>query len=301
MQRTEPLFIVNPAAGNGRAVRAVSTIAGAFRGPARIVETTGPGDAEEIARAAADAGAGPIMAVGGDGTVHEVLNGVMRAGTRPPVGIVPVGGGNDLARGLGLPSNPASAARAAWDEDTGQIDVGLCNDRYFFNVGGVGLDTTVAQAVNRKRGGLAHGKAGYIAQALVELSRYANREYTLRLDDREIASRSLLIAVANGRYFAGGMKICPHADPTDGWLDVCIGGDLTRLETLGLMPAIYLGWHGRHRKVAFHRVRSARIDGPEGTAVQLDGEISATLPAEFSVLPCALRIVGWRGGSGRYV
>jgi diacylglycerol kinase (ATP) len=235
------------------------------------------------------------MAVGGDGTVHEVLNGVMRTATRPSVGIVPVGGGNDLARGLRLSSTVAKATRAAWDDCASPIDVGLCNDRYFFNVGGVGLDTTVAQAVNRKRGRFAHGKIGYIAQALVELSRYDNQEYTLQLDGREVASRSLLIAVANGRYFAGGMKICPQADPADGWLDVCIGGDLTRLETLGLMPAIYGGWHGRHRKVTFHRVRSVRIDGPGGAAVQLDGELSASLPAEFSLLPDALRIVGWQG------
>lgn len=299
MERTQPLFIVNPAAGNGRAARIATTIADAFRGPADIVATSGPGDAERIACESAEAGASPIMVVGGDGTVHEVLNGVMRAAARPPVGIVPVGGGNDLARGLRLPTDPIAAARAAWDDVATPIDVGRCNDRWFFNVGGVGLDTTVALAVNRRSGRLTHGKLGYIAQALVELSRYTNRDYTVRLDDRQITTRSLLIAVANGRYFAGGMKICPDADPADGYLDVCIGGNLSKLETLALMPAIYVGWHGRHRKVAFHRARTVRIDGPTGAEVQLDGEIGATLPAEFSLMPGALRVVGWRGPAGR--
>ncbi len=290
---TRPLFVVNPRAGNGKAARVMARAQGAFRGPAEVVHTTGPGDAEQLALQGARDGFAPVVSVGGDGTIQEVVNGLLQVPEPPPLAIVPAGSGNDTVRTLRLPTDPIAAVRLAWGEAGGSVDAGRCNDRHFLNVAGVGLDTQVALAVNAKTGRLARGKLGYIGQALLELRRYENPEFTIRLDDRELTTRSLLVAVANGRYFAGGMEICPEADPADGMLDVCIGGDLTHGEALLLLPAIFVGQHGRHRKVTFHRVRTLTIARPEGLEVQLDGEILETLPATFRVVPGALRVMGW--------
>jgi YegS/Rv2252/BmrU family lipid kinase len=299
MTTSHPLFVVNPAAGRGKAMRAMDQIGAALPGGAEVVLSRGPGDTESQAFRAAAEGFGPVVAVGGDGTVLEVVNGLMRVPSPPALGIVAAGSGNDAARSLGIPRDPVAAARLAWSEQAGAVDLGMCNGRYFLNVAGVGLDTVVAAAVNAQRGRFRQGRAGYVAQALRELRRFDNPPFTIHLDDRTIETPSILLAVANLRYFGGGMKIAPHADPTDGLLDLWIGGDLSRKEALVLFPAIYAGQHGRHPKVSHHRVTSVRIESPLPLQVQLDGEILDTLPAEFRIVPRALRIAGWPVSSPR--
>jgi diacylglycerol kinase (ATP) len=293
MADARPLFIVNPAAGNGRAASALANAS--FTGPADIVHTSAPGDAERLTHQATLDGFSPVVAVGGDGTVQEVVNGLMRAPQPPPLGIVAAGGGNDAVRSLRLPKNHNEAIRLAWSSHSRPIDLGRCNDRYFLNVAGVGLDTQVAAAVNASDGRFAHGKAGYIVQALKELRHYVNAAYRITLDGEVVETEAILVAVANLRYFAGGMKIAPNADPTDGLLDVWIGRNISRLEALMLFPAIFAGQHGRHPRVTHHRVKSVTIESDTPLDVQLDGEIVETLPATFDVVPSALRIAGLRG------
>jgi diacylglycerol kinase family enzyme len=181
-----------------------------------------------------------------------------------------------------------------WSGVSGKIDVGVCNGRYFLNVGGIGLTTNVAVATNARRSRFSGGKMAYALEALTELSRYTNPDFVLRLDESVVPTRSLLVTVANGRYFAGGMKISPQADLSDGLFDVCVSGDLSRAEALALLPALYGGWHARYHKVQFYRASTVRIEGPPEMSVQLDGEIVGTLPAEFRIVPRALRIAGWR-------
>lgn len=296
MASPRPVFIVNPAAGNGRASAAIERIRAAAGGAAEIVMSRGPGDAETQAFTAAAEGFGPVVAVGGDGTIHEVVNGLMRAPVPPVLGIVATGSANDAARSLKIPRDPVLAARLAWSDRADAIDLGCCNDRSFLNVAGVGLDTVVVAAVNAQTGRFARGKAGYIVQALRELRQFENPSFVIRFDGQVIETRSLLLAVANLKYFGGGMKIAPQADPEDGLLDLWIGGDLSRRETLALMPVIFAGQHGRHPKVSHHRVTSVRIESAVPMQVQLDGEVIESLPAEFRVVPRALRIAGWPRG-----
>lgn len=293
MSNQRPLFIVNPVAGNGRAAAAMERIRSAVGGTAEFMLTRGPGDAETQAFQAATEGFGPVIAVGGDGTIQEVVNGLMRSPNPPPLGIVAAGSSNDVVRSLGLPRDPVRAARLAWSDRAEAVDLGSCNGRHFLNVAGVGLDTIVVAAVNAQQGRFARGRTGYIVQALRELRRFENPVFTIHLDDRMIETPSTLLAVANLRYFGGGMKIAPQADPTDGLLDLWIGGDLSRREVLALMPAIFLGQHGRHPKVTHHQVASVRIESAVPLQVQLDGDILEALPAEFRVVSRALRIAGW--------
>jgi diacylglycerol kinase (ATP) len=194
---------------------------------------------------------------------------------------------------LGLPSDPAKATRLIWSGVSGHIDVDTCHGRYFLNMGRAGLDTKVAMATKGRRGWLSGSKLAYALAALQELARSTNTEFILELDGQRVPTRSLLVAEANGRYLGGGMKMCPEADLTDGLLDVCVSGDLSRVEALALLPAMYRGWHVRHHKVNFYRASTVRLEGPRDVHVQLDGEIMGTLPAEFRVVPHALRIVGW--------
>jgi diacylglycerol kinase (ATP) len=268
-------------------------IRAALGGAAEIVETRGPGDAEAQAMRAAAEGFGPVMVVGGDGTIQEAVNGLMRSPSPPPLGIVAAGSSNDVVRSLRLPRDPVKAARLAWSDRADAVDLGMCNDRYFLNVAGVGLDTVVVAAVNARPGRWSRGRSGYIVQVLRELRRFENPAFTISLDGRAIETPSTLLAVANLRYFGGGMKIAPEASPVDGYLDLWIGGDLSRREVLALMPAIFLGQHGRHPKVSHHRVTCVRIECAVPMEVQLDGEILEALPAEFRVVPRALRIAGW--------
>lgn len=288
-----PIFIVNPISGKGRALRAMDRIRAAM-GAMEMRQTSGPGDAETLAMQAAREGFGPVIVVGGDGTIQEALNGLMQVPDPPPLGIIGAGSANDVVRSLRLPRDPARAARLALDGRSEAVDLGMCNERYFLNVAGVGLDTVVVEAVHTRPGRLGRGRMGYIMQALRELRQFENPRFTIRFDDQVIETPSTLLAVANLRYFGGGMKIAPEASPSDGLLDLWIGGDLSRKEVLALMPAIFLGQHGRHPKVRHRRVTSVRIESQAPLRVQLDGEILEVLPAEFRVVPGALRIAGWQ-------
>lgn len=186
---------------------------------------------------------------------------------------MPAGSGNDVAQILRLPRDQIETIHLAWSDRQGRIDLGTCNGRCFLNVAGVGLDTKTAAAVNRSASRLSRSRVGYIWPALAELHRYENPECVIHLDDQVLTKRCLLIAVANLRSFAGGMKICPDADPTDGWLDVCIG-DLSHRETLMLTPVIFIGQHGYHHTVTFDRVKTLRAECPVGIDVQLEANCS---------------------------
>ena len=271
----------------------------------RLLETRERGQAEELAADATHRGHDRVIAVGGDGTIQEVLNGLMADGRgpdggAPELGIVPAGRGNDVARGVGLsPNNPVGSVPIAAGDRTQPLDVGRAVDesgavRHFGAAGGVGFDAQVAwiMAVNRKA--WMRGEAGYFLATLNELRRYRNRDLrlTLRGDgaDRVVEQRSLFVAFANGPFYGGGMQICPGASTNDGWLDICIVGDLSRLEALRELPGIYKARHVNNPRVEIVPVRALRIEGDGETRVHLDGEPFGGLPLEVSVLPGAVSV-----------
>jgi diacylglycerol kinase (ATP) len=303
-----PLFIVNPIAGSGRAHGLMPHIEAWMadqRIDGRVIETRERGQAEQLAADATDQGHDRVIAVGGDGTIQEVLNGLMATGhgpdgAPPQLGIVPAGRGNDVARGVGLsPTDPMDSLAIAAGDRTQPLDVGKATDegdvaRHFAAAGGVGFDAQVAwtMAVNRKA--WMRGEAGYFLATLNELRRYRNRDLrvTLRGDggERVVEQRSLFIAFANGPFYGGGMQICPGASTNDGWLDICIVGDLSRLEALRELPGIYKARHVNNPKVEIVPVRGLRIEGDGQTRVHLDGEPFGGLPLEVSVAPGAVSV-----------
>jgi len=251
------------------------------------------GEAESLASNAVRDGRDRVIAVGGDGTVQEVINGLL-AGSRGELGIVPLGTGNDLARSLGLPAEPASAWKVAMGRHARQVDAararnGAGQERWFASAGGIGFDAQVAAAMVRRRGWQA-GKAGYVLTTLAELRRFANRPVTITLDDETLSRSVLFVAIANGAYYGGGMKIAPGAEPDDGRLDVCVVGDISRLTALREMPNLYRGTHVRNPAVSMHTARTIRIDGDASTRIHLDGEPFGTLPLDVRIAPGVLSV-----------
>jgi diacylglycerol kinase (ATP) len=310
---TAPLLIVNPAAGGGRALHLEPWLHHRLQragSGARMIETREPGHARELARHAAEGGHDRVVAVGGDGTVQEIVNGLLEASSPLGLGILPSGNGNDLARSLRLPTRPEQGMTVALGDRMTTIDVGRATRgdgatgvvRHFTAAGGIGFDAQVASAMAGRRRRWQQGRIGYALSTLWELQRFRNREVSVVLDtaegERTIERRVLFVAFANGMFYGGGMQICPSADLSDGWLDLCVVGDISRLEALRQLPGLYRGRHVGHPAVEFIRARSASISGDAGTRAHLDGEPFGGLPLRVEVVPMALQVATPLGRTG---
>ena len=311
-----PLFIVNPIAGSGHAHGIVPRLEAWLREQgieARLIETREPGHAERLAAAATDLGHDRVIAVGGDGTIQEVLNGLLASGVGadggpPAMGLIPAGRGNDLARSVKLPIDPMVCLPIALGPTTHPFDVGRATGqdgthRYFGAAGGVGFDAAVAYAMAVHRRFWMRGEAGYFLGTLNELRRYHNSELRITLvgdgEDRVVSQRFLFVAFANGPFYGGGMQICPNAETDDGWLDVCLVGDLSRLAALRELPGIYQAKHLKNPQVEIVHARTVRIEGDATTRVHLDGEPFGNVPVEISLLPGAVSVAVGDGASAQ--
>jgi len=295
---------VNPTAGGGRAGRLVWWLRdrlGAFP-DAELRVTARAGEAQQLAREGTAGGARRVVAVGGDGTVQEVANGLLDAGGGGALGIVPVGTGNDLARSLALPADAGEAWRVAIGPQTAATDVGRARnaegrERWFVSAGGIGFDAQVAAAMASSRGRRAT-RAAYLLTTLAELRRFENRRVRIAFDDEALERKVLLVAIANGAYYGGGMRIAPDAKADDGLLDICVVGDVSRLTALLQLPNLYRGTHVRHPAVTMRTTRTVSIDGDGVMPAHLDGEPFGHLPLRVELVRGRLEVaVGGQSGS----
>jgi diacylglycerol kinase (ATP) len=292
-----PVIIVNPTAGSGRGRRLVPWLREQLTAipGAELHVTRDAAEPETLAAAAADRGCERVVAVGGDGTVQAVLNGLLRAARGTELGLLPVGTGNDLARSLGLPVVAEDAWRVAIGPSIRRIDVararnGEGRQRWFASAGGIGFDAQVAAAMANRRGWQA-GRAGYLLTTLAELRRFENRRITMTIDGDRTEHQVLQVAIANGAYYGGGMRIAPDAQPDDGRLDLCVVGNISRLTAIRELPNLYRGTHIRNRAVSMHVVaRSVLVEGDAATRVHLDGEPFGGLPLEVVIERAALSV-----------
>jgi diacylglycerol kinase (ATP) len=308
---SEPaLVILNPAANGGRASRLAAWLATSVAaGDRRLVITARAGEAEELAARAAADGWRRVVAVGGDGTVQEVVNGLTHdlAAPRPVLGVVAAGSGNDLARSLRLPAGRHQALAVAMAAAPIAIDVAEAADatgrrRRFASAGGTGFDAQVAHAMARPRARWQRGRIGYLLSTLAELRRYRNARLHLTWQEEaggalEADLNVLLVAFANGAYYGGGMRIAPAARLDDGQLDLCIVGDISRREAVRQLPGLYRGNHVRHPQVRMARACWLEIDG-EHAAVHLDGEPFGQLPLRVTVRRRALDVAAPTDAAG---
>jgi YegS/Rv2252/BmrU family lipid kinase len=282
--------IVNPTSGGRRAMRCWQQVRPILAEAGWHIEesvSSQRGHARELATAST---AQVVLAVGGDGTAHEVANGILESRRGAILAVLPVGTGNDFARAMGLPRDPLAAAAALVRARPRAMDVGQVNGRYFLTISGVGFDGEVARQVNawpKVFGGVAM----YTLGILKMLVTYRPVDVTISLDGTTERERLFLIAVGNTAWNAGGMWLVPAARPDDGVLHVVIAGPLTRLETLSVLPKVFSGRHLTHPKVRQTQAREIHVTGAVPLAIQADGESVGTLPALFRIHARALNVL----------
>jgi YegS/Rv2252/BmrU family lipid kinase len=297
IERKPPLIIVNPAAGGGRAGGFWRRCAeGCAAMALEVVETRRRGDA---ANYAAQAGDRLVVAVGGDGTAHEVVNGLLRrpSGILPRVGFLQRGTGADLRRSLPSPYRAEEVAAWLATDRWRVIDVGRVGTstgrRYFINVADAGIGAEVVRRAARGPA-LMGGTANFLAGAVISLLTHRNTLIRLRLDDGPVLSRRIrTVAIANGAYLGGGMWIAPKARLDDGRFDVVTIGDVSRTLGIRSLPMLYRGTHGQLAQVEFDRARRVEIDSEQPIGVEADGELVGNTPAVFEIVPGALQVIDW--------
>jgi diacylglycerol kinase (ATP) len=265
----------------------------------QIVDTTGPseiangkpdqpGSGVYLAKKAVREGADIVAAAGGDGTIREVVNGLV--GTKAILGVLPMGTGNDFSRTLGIGTDLDRAIQTLIFGSPQLIDLGQSLRGYFINVAGCGFDAVVAQRINHGFKYL-RGTAVYVAAVGQTLISYRPKPITLEIDGVTHKEIITLCAIANAQSYGGGMRIAPNADLTDGQFDVVLVGNVSKLEFIATFPRVFKGTHIHHPKVKILRGTEVRILSETPMPILADGEEIGFTPIEFKVVPKAIRVM----------
>jgi len=289
------LIIVNPQAMHGETARltpVIEKLLGSI--PHDMVETTSPGHAVELAANAT--GYDVVVAVGGDGTVHEVLNGLMRhpAETRPALGVLPTGSGNDTCRTLGIPFDVSEATLILATGEQVRFDVGECNGIYFNNSFAAGLDAKVtAKAVEYKVTKHRSGMWLYLSALLhVLVNDLAPFEISLGFDgETPSPATTLIIAVTNGPTYGGGFKITPDAVFDDGLFDICRIDNIPKAEAFMRLPFVVIGKHTKMKPVHMSRGKRLTVVSQTPFEGQIDGEVMIESAYDIQIFPAAMTVI----------
>jgi len=287
LNRGRWLFIVNPVAGGGRAVKQLAhleTLLRRFGLDYRVMLTNNPGHAVTLAADRLLQGFEKICVVGGDGTLHEVVNGIMRTGRQQRVrlGILPLGGGNDYARTLGIPADWEQALDLYINGRVTMVDVGRVEKTWFINALGIGLDARVAwhaQHIHK-----LNGLPRYLLAVVRSLAEHPSVSVDVRLDDDLFRGRYLLLSIGLGRFCGGGFQLNPHADTHDGLFDLCFVDAMSTAKTMTLLPLGISGKHITRREVRCTRSKLVEVRSRTPLPVYMDGELPVLRD------PCRLRI-----------
>ena len=293
------LVILNPAANRGKMAHYREIVRNRIaQEHAEYVETTRQGEAKILARHAAEEGR-PIVIIGGDGSIHEVINGILSSRRRVPLGIVAAGSGNDYAwNTLQLPHNPSEAIDRAFTGRLVDVDAGIVNEEYFANSFSVGLDANIAVAAERlKMLPFMSGSRLYYSATLQQLLfGYHHCPWlTLLLDTEppageQQAQRYVLLAVTIGPTYGAGFRINPSADYCDGLFDICSIRYIPLLRALKLLPIVQKGEHTHLPEATFYRTKWVYIQAQQPVNVQMDGEIRTATSYDVRILPGALLV-----------
>lgn len=283
-------FIVNPAAGNQYALKVQTMLKQELdkRGiECRFVRTEKPGHATDLARQAASADdCTGVVSVGGDGTAFEVACGLMNTGV--PMGIIPAGTGNDFIKTVGLPKKPLDALEFILTHDARPVDVGGLNDRLFLNVCGTGFDVTVLDYTTAAKK-YCRGLLPYLIGLIRGIAHYKPVYVRFTADGHTEEREVLICSIANGRFFGGGIAICPEASADDGLLDLVIAEHQPRWKLPFLVPSLLMGGIDKFSFTTHKRCREVEIYS-KGMRLNIDGEITNIDSAKFSVLQGALKL-----------
>ncbi len=290
MPSREIALLTNPTAGKGRGEkvrdRAVARLRGTGLG-VRSLQGRDASEALDLARQCVADGVDALVVCGGDGMVHVAVQAV--AGTGTPLGIVPAGTGNDVARYFDLPRKDPDAAVdrvVAWH--TRSVDLARSGSQYFVTVLAAGFDAVVNERANRMT--WPKGQMRYNIATLAELRVFEPLPYTLQLDDRQVQLEAMLVAVGNGPSFGGGLRITEGAVLDDGFLDVVIIKPITKPDLVRTYPKLFKGTHIHHPQYEHHLVRSVTVAAP-GIVAYADGERFGPLPLTVECAPGALTVL----------
>ena len=290
-------IIVNPYAGRWEARAAIPAIEQACQEIGldyELVVTAEPGHGIALARQAALQGYSPIVCAGGDGSISEVMNGLVQAageGVAGPLGIIPLGSADDFADMLGLEKTVQAACRVVQAGHTRAIDVGCVNGRYFDNNSAIGLEpmvTITAQAMHHLK-----GTPRYILAALKAILRHKPWHVRMAWDDGAYEGPITLVSVGNTRRTGGAFWMTPRAEMDDGYLDFVFVGQTGRLKLLRLMPTTFDGSHVDRPEVTYKRTTRLTIECDSPTPIQADGELfeRAATHIEYTILPGRLQVI----------
>lgn len=290
-------LIHNPASAGGKGARLARKAAALLAAEGMDVApraTTGPLHAADLAETLAKEGHDLVLVIGGDGTISEAAEGLLRSGSRATLGLLPGGTGNSLLRDFGPVDLAASARRIAARGapralDAGRVTWGAAEARHFVNVFGVGFMAKVCDLANRRYKWMGH--AAYSWAVFPEMARLRAPPTRLVLDGRIVEEPLALVAVCNSAHTGGTMRIAPMAKPDDGWLDVVALRDVGRPGLLGLFPRIFTGSHVHDPRVLVARAKSIRIEPAEPSPLLADGEVYGETPCHVEALPGALRVL----------
>ena len=287
----EIALLTNPTSGKGRGARARAAVLGRFTDAGYAVRDLQGRDADEaldLARGAVADGVEALVVVGGDGMVH--LGAQVLAGTGTPLGMIPAGTGNDVARLLGLPrADPVAAADRVIGGRVRSIDLARSGAAYYVTVMCAGFDAVVNERANEMT--WPRGQMRYNLATLAELRTFQPLPYTLELDGRTLRTEAMLVAIGNGPSFGGGLRITEGARVDDGLLDVVIIKPMSRATLVRTYPRLFRGTHTTHPQYEHHLVRSVTVAAPD-IVTYADGERFGPLPLTVECVPGALRVLG---------
>jgi diacylglycerol kinase (ATP) len=295
--------IVNPAAGRNTTYQRWPGIQSLLKRSGLSFDfqfTEAKGHGIVLAKEAASDGYCYLVAVGGDGTIHEVANGILQSTSarKTDLGIVSTGTGSDLARSVGISRDYSRACNALANPRTLKIDVGQVeyhhngeiHKRFFVNSAGIGFDATVVEATDRFPK-IFGGTIPYLVGLARTFIGYHNKPVSFQIGDQVEKARILSIVVANGGYFGGGMHVAPEAILDDGLFDIVIIGNFGKIELLKTFPRVYKGTHLTHSKIRLEKSTGITIKSDKKFLLHADGELLGEGPVSFSLLPACLNLV----------
>ncbi len=276
-------IIVNPVSGKKRSVknlRVVETLLQEANVAYEVHATTAAGDAENIARSLTERGENDLMVLGGDGTLHEVLNGIVDP-AQCRLALIPSGTGNDFADKLGIPLKPADAVKRFLQSEPKDVDYLQVGDRRCMNVAGLGMDVEVLERCQR---GKMRGKLKYFISLLKTVFVFKGYSITLYKDGVEERHEALLAAACNGSKFGGGIPICPPAEVNDGLMNVLIVEHIKgKWKLIKALIALMKGKMPQHKRSTHFLCESVRVEPLKPCLVQLDGELYSNLPFDVKI------------------
>ncbi len=285
------IILLNPTANRGKARRLVGRALKAFRQRNvhfEVRESRSTQHLTELARGASEEKPDLIVSAGGDGTHHYVINGLFKS--EVPLGLLPLGTGNDFAKGVGMPMDVHAAAMALLNGCVREIDVARAGAAIYGCIAGVGFDSTVTRYANEHARWLS-GSLAYTWSLLRCMPEYRPQQLEIIADGESFSGEVLFAVVGNNSSYGGGIRLAPRARLDDGILDICIVPYLSRLELLRWVPRAYRGEHLNHPRIKYLQARKITLRATSRMELFGDGEFLQELPATIEVVPRALRVI----------